>query len=175
MADFCIECFNKIHGTTYTQFDVVEEWGLCEECGEEKLVIMAIRGHSLFDTIVWLFSHVSLKLRMFYEDSFLWRLNRNIHFRYTREQKKAMSGKIPMTEELFWGCINVCYGRLDHAKLRWLLKTYPEWMRKFSEDYERELSINPDLQAEEERERERVRGLLVEDYGEELVKELFNS
>jgi hypothetical protein len=47
-------------------------------------------------------------------------------------------------------------------------------MRKFHEDYERELRENPERQAEEEREWQRIRGLLVEDYGEEYVSEHFD-
>lgn len=176
MADFCLECFNKIHGTSYTHLDVLEEWGLCEECGEEKEVIMAIRGYSLFDNIIWFFHHVSYRLRVIMEpiDDYLWRAKLNHRFRYTKEQKQAMANKIPMTEELFWGCMNVCYCRHDRTQLRWLMKTYPQWMRKFHEDYERELRENPERQAEEEREWQRIRGLLVEDYGEEYVSEHFD-
>lgn len=173
MADFCIDCFNEIHGTTYTQADVVEEWAICEECGEYKDVIVAIRGHSLLDNIIWLYTHVSFKLRMIMEpvDSYLWRVSKNIRFRYTKEQKQAMSGKIPMTEELFWGCMNVCWCRLDRTQLRWLMKTFPEWMRKFNEDYDRKLEENPEFREEQEKEWQRVRWLLVEEYGEEYVRE----
>jgi hypothetical protein len=85
MADFCLECFNKIHGTSYTHLDVLEEWGLCEECGEEKEVIMAIRGYSLLDNIIWFFHHVSYRLRVIMEpiDDYLWRVKLNHRFRYT--------------------------------------------------------------------------------------------
>ena len=27
MAEFCLDCFNKLHGTNYTKWDVVLSWG----------------------------------------------------------------------------------------------------------------------------------------------------
>lgn len=27
MAEFCLDCFNKLHGTNYTKCDVVLSWG----------------------------------------------------------------------------------------------------------------------------------------------------
>ncbi len=45
MADFCIECFNKINETNLTTKEVVisKELNLCEECEEWKNVIICIK------------------------------------------------------------------------------------------------------------------------------------
>lgn len=42
MAEFCLECFNKIHGKNYTKHDVWLETDLCEECGEIKPCIVEL-------------------------------------------------------------------------------------------------------------------------------------
>ena len=45
MAEFCLDCFNKLHGTNYTKWDVVLSWGndFCEECCEFKRTVVVIR------------------------------------------------------------------------------------------------------------------------------------
>ena len=100
-----------------------------------------------------------------------WQLKRNLRFRYTREQKKAMTGKIPMTEELFWGCMNTCYCRLDNLQLRWLMKTFPEYMKKFHDDYERRLEEDEAFREEQKKESQRLKQMCLEEFGEEWVKE----
>ena len=105
----------------------------------------------------------------------LWQIRYNLRYRYTREQKKAMSGKIPMTEELFWGCVYIARARLDTVKFRWLLRTFPEYLKKYSEEYDREYEENPEFREEQDNEWKRIRSLLVEDYGEEYVKEHFRD
>lgn len=42
MAEFCLECFNKINGTEYTKSEVWLEPDLCEECGEIKPCVMEL-------------------------------------------------------------------------------------------------------------------------------------
>jgi len=39
MAQFCVDCFNKLLGEDVKPYDFVLEYGLCEECGKEKMVI----------------------------------------------------------------------------------------------------------------------------------------
>lgn len=39
MAEFCLDCLNKLDGTNYTENEVwvdYEEWDLCEGCGKIK-------------------------------------------------------------------------------------------------------------------------------------------
>lgn len=174
MADFCLKCFNKVNDSNYSKFDVIEEWGICEECGEHTNVVVDLRGYGLLNSIFWLFNQLSIKASMFYDD-YLFDIDKKIRFRYTREQKKAMSGKIPMTEELFWGCMNVTFCRYDNLQLRWLMNTFPEYMRKFSEDYERERRENPELRAKEEQEWQELRQRLVDDFGEDYIREHFTD
>lgn len=174
MADFCLKCFNKINDTKYTKYDIIEDWGICEECGEHTIVVVDLRGFGLFNFFFWLFNQLSIKASMFYDD-YLFFTVKKIRFRYTREQKLALEKKIPMTEELFWGCLNVCYARCDTLQLRELLHTYPQYMKKFSEDYEKELNDNPELRAKEERDWKELRASLVEDFGEEYVREHFTD
>ena len=46
MAEFCLDCFNKMNDTNYTKKDFVisKEPDLCEGCGEFKPVIIAKRS-----------------------------------------------------------------------------------------------------------------------------------
>lgn len=101
----------------------------------------------------------------------LWEIKNRLRFRYTREQRKALKLKIPMTEELFWGCLNVAYCRHDSIALRWLLKTFPQYMRKYHEDYERRLQEDEVFRAEQEAESRRLKALCLSEFGEEWVKE----
>ncbi len=45
MAEFCLDCWNKINGTNHTKCRYVLSWelDLCEECGEYKRVIVVER------------------------------------------------------------------------------------------------------------------------------------
>ncbi len=45
MAEFCLDCWNKLNGTSDSRFRYVlsEELDLCEECGEYKRVIVVER------------------------------------------------------------------------------------------------------------------------------------
>ena len=42
MAEFCLECFNKINHRNYTKNEVWLEYDLCEECGEIKPCVMEL-------------------------------------------------------------------------------------------------------------------------------------
>ena len=39
MAEFCLDCYNELHGTYYDDGDVNLDYDLCEDCGEWKLTI----------------------------------------------------------------------------------------------------------------------------------------
>lgn len=57
MAEFCLDCFNKLNGTNYTKWDVELSWGkdFCEECYEFKRVVIVVRDHR--SLLGWLFRH----------------------------------------------------------------------------------------------------------------------
>lgn len=52
MAEFCLECFNKLNGTHYTKGDVIEDIDLCEGCGEYKKCIVMFRGHGPINVLI---------------------------------------------------------------------------------------------------------------------------
>lgn len=43
MAEFCLDCFNKLGGTSYTRRDVVLDQDFCEGCGEVKPCVVVLR------------------------------------------------------------------------------------------------------------------------------------
>ncbi|MBO7342196.1 MAG: hypothetical protein J6U87_05900 [Clostridia bacterium] len=47
MAEFCLDCWNKIYCKDYSKWDVKLSWGLdlCEGCGEWKRVVLEKRGY----------------------------------------------------------------------------------------------------------------------------------
>lgn len=49
MAEFCLDCFNKVSGSAYSSryFHLSKEPELCEECGEWKPVIICIKRRYL--------------------------------------------------------------------------------------------------------------------------------
>ena len=55
MAEFCLECWNKINGTNHpeSRYVMSKEVEFCEECwGLKRIVIKEKERHSLLD---WLF------------------------------------------------------------------------------------------------------------------------
>lgn len=42
MAEFCLDCWNRLNGTHYTPEEVSLEMDLCEGCGQWKPVVAAI-------------------------------------------------------------------------------------------------------------------------------------
>ncbi len=47
MAEFCLDCYNKRHGTHLTEKDVKLDLDLCEDCGEIKPTIVIFRRRGL--------------------------------------------------------------------------------------------------------------------------------
>ena len=45
MAEFCLDCLNKINGTNYdeSKYIISDDLDLCEGCGEWKPVVVAMR------------------------------------------------------------------------------------------------------------------------------------
>ena len=54
MAEYCLECFNEMNGTDYTEKDYVisDDLELCEGCGEYKNVVITRRKENGFITIL---------------------------------------------------------------------------------------------------------------------------
>lgn len=67
MTNFCLECFNKIMNFKYTKEDVIEELGICKECGEYKKVVVDLRGGGFLMTSI---RHVIDKNKHSKNDSF---------------------------------------------------------------------------------------------------------
>lgn len=53
MAEFCLDCWNKLNGTSYTKRQVRTDMDLCEGCGEWKPVIVAFRRHGILGWLQW--------------------------------------------------------------------------------------------------------------------------
>ena len=49
LAEFCIECFNRIMGADYAleRFIISKDYDLCEECGEIKPIIVRVKRRYL--------------------------------------------------------------------------------------------------------------------------------
>ena len=58
MAEFCINCWNKMNGTDYTKNDVRTEMDLCEGCGQWKPVIVVLRPPGLLDKLKDLYAYL---------------------------------------------------------------------------------------------------------------------
>jgi len=43
MAEFCLDCLNRMDGTNLTKADVILDFDLCEECGEIKPCVVCYR------------------------------------------------------------------------------------------------------------------------------------
>ncbi|MDL2259734.1 hypothetical protein LJB99_02510 [Deltaproteobacteria bacterium OttesenSCG-928-K17] len=42
MAEFCLECLNRIHGTDFKETEVTLQVDLCEGCGEIKPCVVSL-------------------------------------------------------------------------------------------------------------------------------------
>ena len=58
MAEFCIDCWNKLHGTNYTKNDVRTDMDLCEGCGQWKPVIVVLRPPGLWGRLQDLYAYL---------------------------------------------------------------------------------------------------------------------
>ncbi|MFI3115521.1 MAG: hypothetical protein R3Y12_05210 [Clostridia bacterium] len=45
MAEFCLNCFNKISDTNLTEIDVICDLDFCENCKENKPCVIRIRTY----------------------------------------------------------------------------------------------------------------------------------
>ncbi len=52
MAEFCLECFHQLNGTHYTKADVIQDFDLCENCGEYKKCVVNLRGHDPMNVLI---------------------------------------------------------------------------------------------------------------------------
>lgn len=51
MAEFCLDCLNKLEGTHFTEQDVILEEDFCEECG--KIAPCVMRYRTPLEQILW--------------------------------------------------------------------------------------------------------------------------
>lgn len=99
-----------------------------------------------------------------------WLLKCRLRFRFSRKQKAALAGKIPMTKDLFWECLNIAYCRHDMKTYWEIWNSYPEYVDKFNEEFDREMANpNSDLRKEHDAWWANLRSKLVEEFGEEWV------
>ena len=47
MAEYCIDCWNRLNGTHYTEKDVKTDMDLCEGCGKWKPVVVVIHRRGI--------------------------------------------------------------------------------------------------------------------------------
>ena len=45
MAEFCLDCLNRMDGTSYTKWDVSRSWGkdICEGCGKLCRTVICVK------------------------------------------------------------------------------------------------------------------------------------
>ncbi len=57
MAEFCLDCWNRMNGTHYTEREIILTRGLelCEGCGQWKRTTVVLRRHPLFYDLKRLF------------------------------------------------------------------------------------------------------------------------
>lgn len=91
--------------------------------------------------------------------------------RFSRKQKAALAGKIPMTRELFWSCLDVVHSRLDRKAFREIWSRYPQYVQEFHEGCKNELPGDnpPDGEWKE------LRSKLAKEFGEAWVKAHFKD
>ena len=53
MAEFCLDCWNELNGTSDPEYKYTYAEDLCEGCGEWKETIVIERRFQLFHKIVW--------------------------------------------------------------------------------------------------------------------------
>lgn len=70
-----------------------------------------------------------------------WLLKRRLCFRLNHMQKKAISGEIPMTKELFWSCVGTLFQRNEREKFWEVWNKYPEYVRQWYDDYEKDMAV----------------------------------
>ena len=91
--------------------------------------------------------------------------------RFSRKQKAAIAGKIPMTKELFRSCLDVAHSRLDREVFREIWSTYPQYAQEFREACKREISCSDSS----DRAWTVLRSKLAKEFGEDWVRMHFRD
>lgn len=91
MAEFCLDCWNKLHGTNAPQccYVLSKSPELCEGCGKQKRVIIAVRSYSLWRKFSFLFFPFRIFFLLF---SSLRKLF--LHFTFREKAKKGKKERI---------------------------------------------------------------------------------
>lgn len=102
----------------------------------------------------------------------LWLRWHRLKHPFTLKQRLAISGKIPMTKELFWDCMAKCHERYDSETRRKIWKEHHQYIEEFNAEFEREMADpNSELRKEHDAWWADLRSRLVEDFGEDWVRE----
>ena len=88
-------------------------------------------------------------------------LKYKLKYRFTRQQKKALAGKIPMTEDLFWGCLDIYYLRLEMENFWKVWNAHPEYVRRWQADIDEKMADpNSEIRKEADRWKARITSIL---------------
>ena len=79
MAEFCLDCFNKLHGTEYQAKNVTLEDDFCEGCGVMKPCVVLLRPPSLFNRIRQVFQKYTDKPRTVHHKGRKYKIVRQSH------------------------------------------------------------------------------------------------
>lgn len=87
MADFCVECWNRINETNYptTKYFVTRGNYLCEGCGEYKPVIIEEKKQYFIDWLYFFFFPLDYIVKALYV---LWRMLILPYIIYKKHKKK---------------------------------------------------------------------------------------
>ena len=49
MAEFCLDCLNRLDDTCYTKWDVIRSWRkeICEGCGQPRRTVICLRRRTI--------------------------------------------------------------------------------------------------------------------------------
>ena len=95
-----------------------------------------------------------------------------LRFRFTRRQRQALTEKIPMTKELFWGCLDVYYLRHDMPHFWEIWNKYPQFIKEWNDEFDRDME-DPTSKRRQEHDIwwKNMRQRLIDAMGEDWVKE----
>lgn len=99
-----------------------------------------------------------------------WLFKCRAKYRLSRKQKRAMQGKILMTETLFWECLDVLYDRFEMDKYFTLWHKYPAYVKKWQEKFHAEFADpNSELHKREDAHWNMLQEKLTDILGEEWI------
>ncbi len=76
MAEFCLECFNTLNGTAYTEWDTTLEEDFCEGCGQIKPCVIRLCPPSLLGRLQKVFKKNWKKMHTIQHKGSLYKIRR---------------------------------------------------------------------------------------------------